>query len=384
MYNEHSGIFFSTIGEPEHPYMLIKLPQVTLKSVYSGCQIDIAFSPLNIDNRKYFTCGLIVWDDLISPLVTYQLVKSEDEFNSIRECMSKELLRVHFFDELVRPIVSASSRINSRDMYSCMNNIYDFIDVNNDDNIYEEYKIQVETCIQGKESNCKILKLGLHFEEPTRIYVPLAGKFSINDKDEGGGLENSIFHLIEEFYGFENSIKGPLLNTENKRELTDILAWDEHQVCFIESKCLSILDRGNIDKEKRIKNIKSHLKKALNQLEGAVKTYRRNEMILNEKLEIVNIPHDRKHGVIDCIVLISEMYPFLEWNEIAKELMVRSKNVGAFFHIFDLSELQRLVAISKSTLAWNANLFMRWEKIKEMQNAFIRSEVMVNEKNGFE
>ena len=135
---------------------------------------------------------------------------------------------------------------------------------------------------------------------------------------------------------------------------------------------MSVLERQSINKDKRVKNITKHLNKALNQLEGAVRTYRRNEMILNEKLESINIPHDREHGIIDCIVLISEMYPALDWNEIAKDLMVRAKNVGAFFHILDLSELQRLVAISKTTTVWNANLFKRWEKVKEVENAFVR------------
>lgn len=41
MHSEHAGIFFSKIGEPEHPYMLIKLPQVTLKSIYSGCSLAV-------------------------------------------------------------------------------------------------------------------------------------------------------------------------------------------------------------------------------------------------------------------------------------------------------------------------------------------------------
>lgn len=376
MKSERSGIFFSKIGEPEHPYMLIKLPQVVLKSVYAGCSLAIAFSALNVRNQTYLACGLIIWDDIASPMITYQLIRSENEFNSIREGISKKLLPIHFFDELVRPIVSATSRFNSSEFYSYMNNIYDFIDVENDDDLYEEYKMQVEARMAGRDADCIICKLEVQFGEPNEIFIPLVGRFSIDDKDEGGCLEDSVFHLVEAFYAIGNSVKSPQLDTENRRELTDILAWDEYHTCFIESKCLSILDRPIIDKDKRIKNITKHLDKALNQLEGAVKKYRRNEMILNEKLEIINIPHKRENGIIDCIVLISEMYPFLDWESIGKELLTRSKNAGAFFHVFDLSELQQLIGVSKTTTVWNANLFKRWEKIKETKNAFVRSKIV--------
>lgn len=376
MRSEHSGIFFSKIGEPEHPYMLIKLQQVVLKSLYLGCPFSIVFSQLYVENRKHLACGLIIWDDLISPMITYQLVKSESEFNSIREGMSKESLRIHFFDELARPVVSATSRFNSNELYSYMNNIYNFIDAEDTDDLFEKYKIQINECLAGKDAKCIICKFEMQFDEPTKMCIPLVGKFSIDDKDEGGCLEDSIFHLIESFYAIGNSVKSPRLNTTNKRELTDILAWDDYHICFIESKCLSIFDKSVIDKDKRIKNIKKHLDKALNQLEGAVKTYRSNEVILNEKLEAIDIPDRRDNVMIDCIVLISEMYPFLDWKNIGRELMIRSQNVGVFFHIMDLSELQQLIVRSKTTEILNANLFLRWEKVKEMENGFVRGKAM--------
>ncbi|GAA4293716.1 hypothetical protein GCM10023142_30100 [Anaerocolumna aminovalerica] len=378
MKNEHSGIFFSKIGEPEHPYMLIKLPQVVLKSVYAGCPLALAFSILEVGNRTYLACGLVVWDDTTSPLITYQLIRSENEFNSIREGMSKKLLPIHFFDELVRPIISATSTFNSRELYSYMNNIYDFIDVKNNEDLFEKYKMQIDARIVGRDVKSVICKLEIQFGEPNKLFIPLVGKFSIDDKDEGGCLEDSVFHLIEAFYEVGNSVKSPRLNTENRRELTDILAWDENHTCFIEAKCLTILDRTIINKAKRVKNISKHLDKALNQLEGAVKKYRSNELIFNEQLEIVNIPHKRENGMIDCIVLISEMYPFLDWESIGKELIARSKSVGAFFHVLDLSELHQLIGMSKTTTVWNANLFKRWEKVKEAKNAFVKSKVISN------
>jgi hypothetical protein len=371
MISEHIGIWVSKIGEPEHPYMIVKLPQVTLKAIYTGCRVALIFTPLTYKEKSLLTYGLAVWDAVENPLISYQLIKHENEFLSIRNCMAKKTVRVHFFDELARPIYSSTASFNSNNLFSYMNSIYDFIDISNDDDIYENYKHVIESEIK-KDDGCGLIDLKFIFDEPNRIVIPCVGRFSIDEKDEGRMLQDSVFHIIESMYSLENSVSSPSLDNFNKREFTDILSWDSHHVCFIESKCLTILGRGEIDTSKRIKNINKHLSKALNQLEGVVRTYRRNEKIFDRNHKVINIPHNRNSGMIDCIVLLSEMFPFLEWEDIAKDLIDRANRIGAFFHVLDLAELQRLVALSKNSTVFNANLYIRWEKVRDSGTAFVK------------
>jgi hypothetical protein len=389
MKSEIAGLWCSSLDEPEYPYFVIKLPQNILKSLFLGCRISIVILPCNIEQRLILSYSLIIWDDLEKPMITYFAIRDRNEYISLISCIKKNKIYVHFFDELVMPIISSKCHFtlnNDLKLLESMQFSFENIPLY-DDKVFELYCGVVENLIKSgnvfdivRNDGLVITDMKLEFDEPNKIYIPLVGQFSINDTNEGGRLEDSIYHLIESFYGSSNSAKSPTLDTSNSREFTDILAWDKINICLFESKCLSIIGRENeLTSEKRIKNINKHISKALSQLKGAVRKLRNNEKIYSASGQLLEIPYEQDKTFIDCVVLVSEMYPYLDWEALAQEIINASNEAGAFFHIMDLSELYRIICSGKTTTAFSANLYIRWDAVVKNKTAFVRGRIKAKE-----
>lgn len=93
----------------------------------------------------------------------------------------------------------------------------------------------------------------------------------------------------------------------------------------------------------------------------------------NQEIEINReiLPH--------AIVLISEMYPAIDWDIITNEVFKAWIKSKAMFHILDLRELARLVGGSKTVNIFDDILIQRAEKIVNTQNVFVRTRFIKDE-----
>jgi len=203
------------------------------------------------------------------------------------------------------------------------------------------------------------------------------GEFQLRDKDEGSGLEQSAHGCLESIYS-QSTFRSPQVGQgKSKRELTDLIGFDNGVVCIVESKALSILGINQPRPTfKRVRSIQKDIKKAIRQLRGAIRKLRSDDEILDEQGNTIDIPN-RSDSVIHALILLSEMNAPLDWKMITDALLEASdEKRKIFFHILDLIELQRLTAYSRhSSFTFHINLLSRWGTIKQVGTAFISTKV---------
>ena len=71
----------------------------------------------------------------------------------------------------------------------------------------------------------------------------------------------------------------------------------------------------------------------------------------------------------------SEMYAFLDWRQLANEVIERSQNerYRALFQVIDISEFNYLIKASKGPAAFNKYLIQRWIEVNERGTAYLKA-----------
>jgi hypothetical protein len=204
------------------------------------------------------------------------------------------------------------------------------------------------------------------------IHAVGTGRFKLDDRDEGGGLEQSAHQLIEGLYPQSHYRAPQIQEGAASRELTDLLAVSPAGLCLVESKALSVIN-ANISRltSKRVGQVQKDIDKGLRQLTGAVRKVRSDAQITDRTGNEIQIP-DRMNILINAIILISEMHPQLDWRGVASELITRSGR-NTLIHILDLAELRFLVGASGHPNTFTINLVNRFTVITNTRSAFVRT-----------
>ena len=207
--------------------------------------------------------------------------------------------------------------------------------------------------------------LPLRFErlEALNVSSPEPGDFSIDCLDEGGGLEKSVYHLLEANFPGAVYLNPQFDDRLGRRELADLLIVTDTDLLIIESKVMAMLERNPLQKTKRrVTNVFSQFQKGISQLKGSVKTLRLGRMVFTKQgVPIETEPEKEK--AIHGIVLLSTTNLCLPWPEIGAELVSASGKSGAKFHMLDLIEFQQHVAFGKSLGRLFAYLNKRFEVV---------------------
>lgn len=386
---EPAGIWFvPTMGDDTHA-ILLKSPSNILKAIIKRASIKLGFSIEDTPGGKILLSIMYIKDNQDSPVITISEHTQDFQLSALVEILTLRTdTPIFFYDELTRNVAEAKCEFDESkdriiDLIDDINNLY--VGPRNSDiesaitslvPIAEGYITKDSLALERVVASKLTLK---QFDEFDFYAVGLqeTSRFNITDEDEGGGLEQSIWHLLEGL--FEDKIyRSPQVTKKDKiRELTDVLAISEHGIFLIESKATAVL---SISKEKtssrQAKSIESKIKKALRQLVGATKSIRKGLRIItgdNQEIEINReiLPH--------AIVLLSEMHPAIDWDTITIELFKKTINSKAIFHILDLRELSMLVGRSKTVNYLDYFLMERAKEVVNAQSAFIRTKVITAE-----
>lgn len=386
---ESSGIWFvPAIGDDTHA-ILLKSPTNILKSLIKGATIKLGFNIQDTPSGQVLMSAMYIEDDKDAPAITISQHIQDFQQAALAEMLTlRNYTPIFFYDELVRNVAEAQCEFDKNkehvtSLIGDVNNLY--VGKPNSDVIkamdyLEKIADGVITNDPVTSKQIIVCKLSLsQFNEfnLTAVGFQEIGDFGITNQDEGGGLEQSIWHLLEGMFQ-DRIYRSPQVVKGNKtRELTDILATSEYGIFLIESKVTAVLSLSKEQSSsRRAKNIETQIKKALQQLTGAVKSIQQNLQITtndNQEIEINRaiLPH--------AIVLISEMYPAIDWDIITNEVFKAWIKSKAMFHILDLRELARLVGGSKTVNIFDDILIQRAEKIVNTQNVFVRTRFIKDE-----
>ena len=339
----NAGVWFIKAGVADKPAIVAKLPTISLKAVYRGKLFYLLLAIVKQGKKHLLFSGFVVDDDPTHPLRFAHPLFDNNQFNhteNLRAILSTGVTRIHFFDEQNYPVASAECVFDQSQLDIALK-ILKIADLPDKyvPNVYEQAqdKLLKDLALvinkkMADHSAIHLMGVVLNFENPITIsridpeYLAYISENTTNgyrfdNYDEGGALETSAYQGLMRIFT-ENTFHSPFVEVgKTKRELTDILGFGDKQICLLESKALALL-KTSLDRKsaKKVSLIQKDINKGLRQLKGAIKELRTAGGSIYHNDQVIIVP-DIESSCINGIVLISEMYPFLDWENVAKKVI---------------------------------------------------------------
>jgi hypothetical protein len=380
---EYAGIWFVPTKGDDSYAILVKAKTNIIKAIIKGCEVKVSFALSESPKGRILVSCLQIYDDQATPITVANPHTRHSEQETLVAILTRGNVPFFLFDELNRNVAWAECRLDSPSKEKVLRLI------NTPETLYEgELDVYVTEALDNLQYTVDptikfdtavklplvLLPLQLNQFQYSNIYgYSLSDgiqQFNIIDNDEGGGLEQSIWQLIDDLFA-GNTYRSPqVVSGDNLRELTDVLAITDKGTFLFEAKAIGILNTSlERSSSRKAKGLEGQIKKALKQLIGAIKTVKNGEQILSKAGKPIEF---NREIVPHCIVLVSEMFPFGNWSEISRLVAEASCNYSAMFHVIDLSEL--LIMVGSSDTAYHLDYFFmkRFEILAETGNALFR------------
>ncbi len=377
--SEDSSIWY--IADEYGSKIMIKLPSTAIKAIVKGCKVQFLFGK----DKNYFHIGLRVYDDEINCLIVTGMNRFWEEHTSMMKIFSTESTAVEFYNELDACFIKSSISFTSEarsiiiDMIGDVTELY-VGDLDKEGSAsLDSFNFYLDS--EGRTDNAYEMESFVaegEFSEFIVMQNYFVGvgdvhKIEIDNKNEGELLERLVWaSLISLFAG--TLFKNPLTNVANngRRELIDIIAFYENGIFLIESKSLSV---SSLEKEKsmdrKIAGVQKQIRKGINQLVGASKVLHRNEDIYDAKCNEIILD---RNIVPHCVVLVSDLFPIGEWDQIELVIFNTMIKDNVLLNIMDLKEFLKYVKVSGGNAKlFDYNLIKRAELFMKTNNIHIES-----------
>jgi len=286
-----------------------------IKHIYNKCTIKLLVS---IDSRiksKLITVGFIVEDEPDNPFCTFYTINNKSDLNAFILAIKRRYNKLHLFDELSRNVLSGELIISK--------------DVNDSIKFFDGNIINIDIGLDEKRKNEDLFlknfvslykgetpqsdywfDIDLEFlpNSSNKILDLDAGAMQIDQLDEGAGMEQSIYQLINSFFE-KDSYHSPFYYNRNiEKELTDILILSQQYSVLIESKTIKVMYRDKpLTVDRMIRNIDKSITQGFGQLRGALRTIRSHTDVFTTNKNSIIIQQENRDN-IHSVVLIPEMY----------------------------------------------------------------------------
>jgi hypothetical protein len=302
-----------------------KVPETVSKAVYR--RVPCVFLPTIVPTagRNVLCLGLKVFDEPDHPLTAVSATMTESHVAALKRILASRSTSLHFLNELNHPVLSASCALD------------------------------------GAAAQLALDRLS-------------ADAPYMDDSDEGAKLEGSLQVAIDSIYPGSTFRSPTVCSGASQREFTDLLAFDVESICLVEAKAVAVL-RADLGRRsgRRAATLKKHMTKAVRQLGGALAKLRSTIDINDAAGQRIAIPN-RDTSPAHAIVVLSEMYAFLDWRSIARELVDASEDPRhrALFHVLDFTELGSVVRASQNAPSFHRVPVQRWLQLKMKGTAYGR------------
>lgn len=391
MVSEKAGLWPLRADNDDESSLVVKLATPVIKAIHQGARSSFLVSVMEYNDSRVRFIGLVVYDDEEHPAAVSQPSISHLQQTRFEELLEQSRFRVHFFDENVRPVLSATGSLaaelakgtlaglqRTSPHYTGPQNLLTSL-------AHDLFIKDQDAIFTGGTSSALVsqeIPLSIA-PDPHEVLIAEYGRgqFRLIDEDEGGGLEQSAHGLLEFVYG-ENTYRSPIVERGKiRRELTDLIGFDSSSICIVESKALAVLGMDQPrPSQRRSRLVDRSVAKAIRQLTGAIKQIRTGAEVSDRLDNSLQFPN-RGSCLIHAVILVSDMNAELDYRSIATSLLDASGDEPAiFFHLLDLAELQRLTALSHGdSQRFSEILLFRWNALKQTGNAFIVSKVSLYE-----
>jgi hypothetical protein len=365
--------------------LVCKIPETIIKALHRGAGCSFLLSVVRAKRLDILCLGLRVQDEPEHPFTATHLSLSPEDLALLKEILACRGTTLHCLNELNHPVLSASCSLESAAAQSTLkwlnstnpylltptgripqpSDMLGIVDLALDRFQKEVYRSESENPSTFIKMTGRI-PLALEIWRPQEVFevspTVQGGPFRIDDEDEGKKLEMLLHLPIDTIYPSSTYRSPTVRDGSTTRELTDVLGFDAKFICLLESKALSVLTGATQrSSQRRAATVTKHVTKALKQLRGALTSIRSGAQVFDADSQPIAFTNQQTSPA-HAIVLLSEMYFFLDWKRIAREVSDASDDDRhrALFHVFDLLELNYLVANSKDATAFNNLLIHRW------------------------
>lgn len=384
---EPAGFWPVPINSGNEFALLLKVSTNVIKSALRYAPIVLSVASAATPLGNIVATVLCISDDKDAPVGVSGVIRHPEEHLALQEVLRTGEAPFIFFDELGRPVARAHCRLEldlaraaltmlkgMTDWYSgpwcpTLAEVLDDVDAAHDPILATRHKyapsiFRIPMTLSKFEAN-KITVIGNHETK----------NFSIEDADEGHGLEQTTWHLLENLFQESICHSPKVLDSTGERELTDVLCWCKVGRCLMESKAMGILSADSTRSTKRRgKSLQKQIDKGIAQLSGAMRMLTRCPTLSTASGRTFKLPEESAKLQVG-VVMVSELLPSVDWADIALRLVVAASKIGAPFVVLDLQELRMLVGVSKTSDHLIAHLWRRFEIMCEKKSALIRTKL---------
>ncbi len=393
MQPEGGGLWFVPAHGTDTHAILVKASSSVIKAVIRGSSLEFLVGVSEVNGKRYLATAVRVHDDPESPVTYFRIQKNTAQHVAILEILARKSTPLFFFDELCRSVAWAEclpdSTASAQALKTIQNSCALYTGTLNEhcDSVLDA----MQTVIDPASIDYQVplidftwvpIKLEeLHFIDILAVSTIETHAYRADQPDEGGGQEVNAWHLLESLFPM-GIVRSPQVMEGNKeRELIDILCYYTHDqlsgLFLVESKALSILSVDpRQSMERKTKNQDKHIIKALGQCKGAISSIRAGCTIKSKNGVILNF---ERSGLPHVIVLVTEILPFGERQEVVDACLGLAIDADAFVHVMDMRELTTFVAASKSCMHLDHYLIERFMKFVEHRSLFMRANFVRSE-----
>lgn len=396
-----TGVYLEELQD-QRVGLVCKLPDNAIKALFRGAQCSLFMGVVLSESLPILCFAFRVYDEPEHPLTIFHLDSFPETAPLLKSLLMSGGTTLHCVNELNHPMLSASCEFppevgqSAAVAYSQSPNWLltpESAKALETEDCHRIFDLAIERFshhvfhspngVRGGQINMAAkIDLTLDVWKPTEIFevTPTAddGPFLIGDEDEGAKLER-LLHLTIDYAYRGSSYRSPVVQNGKKlRELTDVLAFDENSICVIQAKALAALNVNSQRSSTRLAaNVTKDIRKGLGQLSGALGNIRSASKLFRADgtpLEIPNRANSLAHG----IVIVSEMYQFVDWRQVASDVAQASESdlYKAMFHVMDMRELAALTTRCADGSTFFNRLCQRWLNVKMTGTGYIRSSVL--------
>lgn len=396
------GVWIERLGDGRIA-IICKAPETAIKALWRGATCTLLLTKIEVESLIILCIGLRVDDEPQNPLTILMVNCSPEGAELLTKILESRTTTLHCMNELNHPVLSswctlepkaaAAAASAFRESHHWLLTLESSKLVKDKDlkrifdlalNRFQQHILRSlsDAASDDVKMTAKIpLKLDIWRPQETIQVTPTStdGPFLIDDTDEGPKLENQVHTIVDSIYPGKTYVSPAVQDGKVFRELADVLGFDRDFICVIQAKAMAVLSVKDARPSNRRKsNVEKDIQKALKQLAGSLKHIRQGSpLFVRDGREPIAIP-SRKSSPAHAIVVLSEMYAFIDWKAVAAQVTKASDNerYRAFFHVIDIRELANLASNCPDAQTFNNRLIQLWCFVKEKGTAYVRAQLL--------
>lgn len=312
---------FDLPGE-DRPSLIMKVPKEYILAAKINASFKIYITPVLVEGRM--TCGLATafFDDTDEPLVLRTPLFNDDFKNVLLGVLERELIDVHFFDELSRELLvyratvfipEASRQRLAKTAWIEPSNavartILDGIDTyfglrtQRDDN--EAIVVSLNESIYGEDLLIQDLRPNNHEYHGSRGF----SQTMLERKEPGRFQEEDIVQCLQMTFPPSQIYLSPKRGYDGE-EICDILVMTDTRALIIQAKDSPNVERISRQKLSRKRaSILGALSKAIEQIKGAIGYFRRQPDTVEIVVAGVTRSFDLRSRQLKSLIVVKELF----------------------------------------------------------------------------